>query len=149
MKTTFLIIFFSILSFSINAQEIKNDNTTTTDFTGRFFNEEHKIYLVINLKEKNVLIPNQEILGELDGYFGSNQTSHIWAITSSQIKKGNTATIEVINNYGSEDFKATLSIKENGTLEFQHINGSVFKFPVKNKWQKLPNKIVFVQKSII
>lgn len=141
MKTSVLIMLFCVLPFSMNAQEVDND-TTATEFKGRFVNDEYKIFVVINLKEKNVVIPKQEILGGLDGYFGSTQTSHAWAITSSKTK-GKKATIDVINNYGSEDFTATLSMSENGTLVFQHVKGSTFKFPVKSKWQKMPDKIVF------
>ena len=140
MKTAFMILLFTFLCCAINAQESVNEDNASA-YKGKFYNKEYNIYLVINLSEKNILVPGQEVLGELDGYFGSTQTSHIWAITSSTINEKN-ATIEVVNNYGSEDFIASITIKDNETLEFKHLNGSTFKFPVNNKWQKIPSKIL-------
>ena len=129
----------------MNAQ----NNVTSTDsiaFIGEFHNNEYNVYIKINFIDKDILVPGQEILGELDGYFGSTQSSHIWPITSSEVE-GNTAKIEVINNYGSEDFTASIILKNNNTLEFKHLKGSTFKFPVNKKWQKLPSKLTFIRKE--
>ena len=140
MKTAFLIFLLSFSCCNINAQDSVNvDNTLA--YKGKFQNKEYNIYLVINLYEKDIMVPGQEVLGELDGFFGSTQTSHVWAITSSTINE-NDATIEVVNNYGSEDFIASITFKDNETLEFKHLKGSTFKFPVNNKWQKIPSKIL-------
>ena len=124
-------------------------NVTSNDsiaFIGEFHNNEYNVYIKINLIDKDILVPGQEILGELDGYFGSTQSSHIWPITSSEVE-GNTAKIELINNYGSEDFTASIILKDNNTLEFKHLKGSTFKFPVNKKWQKLPSKLTFIRKE--
>ena len=129
----------------MNAQ----NNVTSNDsiaFIGEFHNNEYNVYIKINLIDKDILVPGQEILGELDGYFGSTQSSHIWPITSSEVE-GSTAKIEVINNYGSEDFTASIILKDNNTLEFKHLKGSTFKFPVNKKWQKLPSKLIFIRKE--
>ncbi|MDO4980915.1 MAG: hypothetical protein Q4E58_08430 [Prevotellaceae bacterium] len=129
----------------MNAQ----NNVTSNDsiaFIGEFHNNEYNVYIKINLIDKDILVPGQEILGELDGYFGSTQSSHIWPITSSELE-GSTAQIEVINNYGSEDFTASIILKDNNTLEFKHLKGSTFKFPVNKKWQKLPSKLIFIRKE--
>jgi hypothetical protein len=129
----------------MNAQ----NNVTSNDsiaFIGEFHNNEYNVYIKINLIDKDILVPGQEILGELDGYFGSTQSSHIWPITSSEVE-GSTAKIEVINNYGSEDFTASIILKDNNTLEFKHLKGSTFKFPVNKKWQKLPSKLTFIRKE--
>ncbi len=129
----------------MNAQ----NNVTSNDsiaFIGEFHNNEYNVYIKINLIDKDILVPGQEILGELDGYFGSTQSSHIWPITSSEVE-GSTAQIEVINNYGSEDFTASIILKDNNTLEFKHLKGSTFKFPVNKKWQKLPSKLTFIRKE--
>ena len=75
-------------------------------FVGKFENEEYKIFLQLNLEEKNIIVPGQEVFGEMDGYVGSTQTTHVWAIVSSTVE-GNTATLDLVNNYGSEDFQAT------------------------------------------
>lgn len=129
----------------MNAQ----NNVTSNDsiaFIGEFHNNEYNVYIKINLIDKDILVPGQEILGELDGYFGSTQSSHIWPITSSEVE-GSSAKIEVINNYGSEDFTASIILKNNNTLEFKHLKGSTFKFPVNKKWQKLPSKLTFIRKE--
>ena len=129
----------------MNAQ----NNVTSNDsiaFIGEFHNNEYNVYIKINFIDKNILVPGQKILGELDGYFGSTQSSHIWPITSSEVE-GSTAKIEVINNYGSEDFTASIILKDNNTLEFKHLKGSTFKFPVNKKWQKLPSKLTFIRKE--
>ena len=129
----------------MNAQ----NNVTSNDsiaLIGEFHNNEYNVYIKINLIDKDILVPGQEILGELDGYFGSTQSSHIWPITSSEVE-GNIAKIEVINNYGSEDFTASIILKDNNTLEFKHLKGSTFKFPVNKKWQKLPSKLTFIRKE--
>ena len=129
----------------MNAQ----NNVTSNDsiaFIGEFHNNEYNVYIKINLIDKDILVPGQEILGELDGYFGSTQSSHIWPITSSEVE-GSTAKIEVINNYGSEDFTASIILKDNNSLEFKHLKGSTFKFPVSKKWQKLPSKLTFIRKE--
>lgn len=140
MKQLLVIALFSLICGNIKAQE----NVTPNDsliFNGKYINEEYNIYLVINFNDKDVLVPGQEILGELDGYFGSTQSSHIWAITSSEIED-KTAKIDVINNYGSEDFTASLTYKDNETIEYKHLNGSTFKFPVNKKWQKIPSRLL-------
>ena len=63
----------------MNAQ----NNVTSNDsiaFIGEFHNNEYNVYIKINFIDKDILVPGQEILGELDGYFGSTQSSHIWPI---------------------------------------------------------------------
>ncbi|MDD7319151.1 MAG: hypothetical protein SOZ80_04490 [Prevotella sp.] len=143
MKSKLLILVFSIICCATKAQE----GTLREDFTpfkGKFYNEEYQLFMVINLADKDVVVAGQEILGELDGYFGTTQTGHVWLITSSETE-GNTATIEVVNNYGSEDFTATLTMKDDGTYEFRHIAGSTFKFSVNGKWKKIPARLVFSQ----
>lgn len=145
MKSVLLITILSFICSNMNAQ----NNVTSNDsiaFIGEFHNNEYNVYIKINLIDKDILVPGQEILGELDGYFGSTQSSHIWPITSSELE-GSTAKIEVINNYGSEDFTASIILKDNNTLEFKHLKGSTFKFPVNKKWQKLPSKLTFIRKE--
>lgn len=135
MKKTLLLFISILLASHIMAQ-------TEKPFTGKFVNEELKIFIVINFHDKNVTVPGQEVFGDVDGYMGSTQCAHVWAIVSSEIQ-GNTARIEMINNYGSEDFEASLTLNADGTLSFKHLSGSTLKFPVNNKWQKIPTKVAF------
>ena len=107
------------------------------------YNEEYKVYFVLNFYEQNIIVPGQEILGELDGYLGSKQCNQIWAITSCKIKNDNIAEIVLINNYGSEDLVATLTCNKDNTYTYEYKEGSTLKFPVNRKWQKIPKKLVF------
>ena len=91
-------------------------------------------------------MPGQEVFGEMDGYVGSTQTTHVWAIVSSTVE-GNTATLDLVNNYGSEDFQATLTHEKDGSYTWKHQGGSTLKFPVDRKWQKIPTKVVFTRKE--
>lgn len=115
-------------------------------YIGKFYNQEHKIFLKIDLVNKNIVVDDQTVFGEMDGYIGSDQCNHIWAIVSSEIINGK-VEIEVVNNYGSEDFQATLTKDKDNNLIFKHTEGSVLKFPVNRKWQKIPSKILFVRQK--
>ncbi len=113
-------------------------------FCGKFSNDEYKIFLQINFTDKNIIVPDQEIFRELDGYIGSTQCTTVWPITSSTLK-GKNAAIEVINNYGSEDFEASLKMLNDSTIQYEHKNGSTLKFPVNRKWHKIPTKLTFTR----
>lgn len=140
MKKLIILALFILLTSIAFAQ---NDSL----FIGKFVNEEYRIFLKINLIEKNVKVPGQDVLGEVDGYIGSADCNHIWAIVSSEIK-GQTVCFSVINNYGSEDFEAIITINKDGSIVFQHKGGSPLKFPVKGKWHKIPTKIIFIKEPI-
>ncbi len=118
--------------------------TADSTYIGTFSNEEHKIYLKIDLTHKDITAPGQDVLGKLDGFIGSTQRNHVWAVVSSTIR-GNTATLDIVNNYGSEDFQATLTPNKDGSLTFKHLGGSTLKFPVRGKWQKIPSKFILKQ----
>lgn len=146
MKKILTTIFFFTL-ISAGSIVFASDNDTPEKlFKGRFYNEEHKIYIDINLYDHNVIIPMQEVLGELDGYIASDQCGTTWCIVSSETK-GNKATIDVINNYGSEDFRASMQIIGDSILNYSHKGGSTLKFPVNRKWQKIPSQVTFKRKK--
>jgi len=118
-------------------------------FTGIFGNDECKVRLHINITDKNIIVPDQEIFGELDGYFSCDGCTTVWPIVSAEKLngRGTKAEIEVINNYGSENFTATLTQIDDNTLLFEHRDGSTFKFPVNKKWLKVPSKIKLVRSN--
>ena len=166
MKKTYLSICLAILSadafalsdngteeiLPIVSSQIDENSCLISDgkedqepFIGEYQNDEFKIFIRINFSDKNITVPKQDILGELDGYIGSTQCDHVWPIVSSEVN-GSNATLEIINNFGSEDFTATLTKNADGTLTLKHIEGSTLKFPVNKKWQKIPSKIVFHRK---
>ncbi|MCD8290214.1 MAG: hypothetical protein LUC91_01780 [Prevotella sp.] len=136
MKKYLLILVFSIISLHIAAQEQKPFNVEIS-------NDEYKIYIKMNLYDKNIIAPDNEALGKLDGFWGSMQSTSKWFITSSRIINKKTAEIEVINDYGSEDFTAVIKLNDDGTYNYQKKNGSTLKFAVNGKWQKIPNSLIF------
>ncbi|MBQ7424094.1 MAG: hypothetical protein IJ549_00155 [Prevotella sp.] len=142
MRKTIALAVLTALSSLLFMSAATGDDNEARPFKGRFYNAEHKIYIDCNLYDHNIIIPMQEVLGELDGYIASDQCGTTWCIVSSNVK-GNKATIDVINNYGSEDFTATLKIHGDTTLTYSHEGGSTLKFPVNRKWQKIPAKLTF------
>lgn len=109
-------------------------------------NEEYKIYIRMNLHDKNLTVPGQSVLGEVDGYIASTQSRSTWIIISSEITGENTARIDVVNDYGSEDFTAEVKLNKDGTYSYKKLDGSTLKFAVKGKWQKIPGSLTFIRK---
>ena len=112
-------------------------------FMGRFENEEYKIYLRINLHDNDVQVPGQEIYGDLPGFLGKQMNSFCWLITSAKLKGKNKASLQLINEYGSEDLEASLTLKGDSVLILKQEEGSVIKMPNKGKWQKIPSPLEF------
>lgn len=89
MHRLIITLFTVLMSAFISAQEIKPFDVTIS-------NDDYKIYMRLNLHEKNILVPEQEMLGEMDGYIGSSQSRNKWFIVSSQLIGKNIAEIEII-----------------------------------------------------
>ena len=115
-------------------------------FKGTFDNKEYNIYLKINLYDKNIIVPQQEIFGEVDGFVGDYKDSRKWLITGSKLNKSGNATLSIINDYGSEDLKAELVIGKDGICTLKQLKGSALKVARNRKWVKLPKQIVFKRK---
>ena len=49
----------------------------------------------------------------------------------------------MINDYGSEDLTATLTVENDSLYVLKQVEGSTLKVPKDGKWQKLPSKLVF------
>ena len=135
LLTTLFVLFFTVLS----AQTDRVFDTT-------IHNDEYKIYITLNLYDKNVRVPDQDVLGEVEGYIGSSQCRSKWLIVDSRMVNDRTAELEVINDYGSEDFTAVLKMNNDGTYTFKKKNGSTLKFAVNRKWQKLPSTFQLTKK---
>lgn len=128
-----------IAAFALYAQ-------TDKPFEGYIYNKVYNIYIRMDFYEKGITVPGQEVFGELDGFIGSDNSSQVWAVVESKVINDRTAEIEVINNYGSEDFTAVLTLEKDGSYKLRHKEGSVLKFPLNNKWQKIPGTVTFVRK---
>jgi hypothetical protein len=134
-----------ILSILMLAMHIFCFAQDSVAFKGYIHNEEYKVYIKMNFYDKNVIVPGQEIFGELPGYFGSKNDSRKWLFTDAVIKNRTTAEISITNDYGSEDLTATLKLLPDGSYELIQNEGSTLKIVEKRKWVKIPKKIILTR----
>ena len=121
------------LTVSVAAQE---------PFHAYIINNEYDVYLRINFYDEDITVPGQELYGQLPGFLGKKHNSFCWLITSAKIKD-KTATLSMINDYGSEDLVATLTQKNDSIYVLKQDEGSTLKVPKNGKWQKLPKTLEF------
>lgn len=134
-------MFVLLVSLKLAAQSNKVFHTY-------IYNDEFKVYMDINLYENNVIVPNQELFGETPGYFGAKRDERKWLITSAKIDGKNTATLEIVNDYGSEDLTATLTFNpEDGSYVLKQKSGSRIKIVVNRKWVKIPTELKLVPRK--
>ena len=119
--------------------------TTTAQETGGPFrayriNKEYSVFLRIDFYQESISVPGQDLYGELPGYLSKRSNTFCWLITSVEVK-GNTATLQMINDYGSEDLTATLTAESDSVFVLKQIDGGTLKVPNNGKWQKLPKSI--------
>ena len=88
----------------------------STAFRAYLINNEYEVYLRINFYDQNIKIPGQE------------------------------ATLQLINDFGSEDLKATLIRKNDSVYTLRQEQGNAIKVPFKGKWLKLPKTIELKRK---
>ena len=141
MKKLFVLMFVLLVSVKLAAQSDKVFHTY-------IYNDEFKVYMDINLYENNVIVPDQELFGEIPGYFGAKRDQRKWLITSAKIDGKNSATLEIVNDYGSEDLTATLTFNpEDGSYVLRQKSGSRIKIVVNRKWVKIPTELKFVPRK--
>ena len=136
MRKNWIAIIALWLTISAFAQQ--KDSTT---FRAYLYNNEYEVYLNINFYDEDIKVPGQELYGTLPGYLGKKNNSFCWVITSAKIKDKKTATMNLINDYGSEDLTATLTRKNDSIYILKQESGSTLKVPKNNKWQKIPKII--------
>lgn len=134
-KKLILTLMASLLTIAATAQ------VSRRNFHAYLYNNEYKVYLRVNLYEQNIQVPGQELYGELPGYLGKQQSSFCWVITSCQITGEREATLQLINDFGSEDLRATLTCLNDSTYTLRQVEGSPIKVPNNGKWQKLPKTL--------
>ena len=136
MRKTYLTIIALWLTISAFAEQ--KDSTT---FRAYLYNNEYDVYLRINLYDEDIKVPGQELYGTLPGYLGKKNNSFCWVVTSAKIKDSKTATLNLINDYGSEDLTATLTCKNDSIYILKQESGSTLKVPKNSKWQKIPKTL--------
>ncbi len=112
-------------------------------FRAYLFNNTYNVYLRINFYDQNVTVPGQELYGQLPGYLGKLHNSFCWVITSCDIKDEHKAEMQLINDFGSEDLKATLTRENDSVYVLKQGAGSTIKVPINGKFQKLPKTLEF------
>ena len=117
----------------------------STIFKGYLSNNEYEVYLQINFYQNNIKVPGQEIFGTIAGFLGDRKDSRKWLITNAAIE-GKTAHLSIINDYGSEDLIADLTLESDGTYSLKQITGSNIKIARNRKWVKIPKKLTFMKK---
>lgn len=134
---TAILLFISI---SLSAQ--KESKT----FKGHFYNKEYDIYLIIDLYDMDVEVPNHSMFGNLPGYLGKRLNNFYWLVTSGKIKNDSYAELNMINDFGSEDTRVSLKQINDSTLIFKQEEGSTMKIANNGKWQKLPKELKLKKK---
>lgn len=119
----------------------------STIFKGYLSNNEYEVYLQINFYQNDIKVPGQEIFGTIAGFLGDRKDSRKWLITNAAIE-GKTAHLSIINDYGSEDLIADLTLESDGTYSLKQITGSNIKIARNRKWVKIPKKLTFMKNKI-
>lgn len=141
------ILFVMLVSlFCLPLMALAQENADTTSFKGYLYNKEYNVFLQIDFYHQNVIVPRQEVYGEMAGYFGDCQDGRKWLFTSATIKNDHLAEIEIINDYGSEDLKATLTKVNDSTFVLRQGEGSTIKIARNRKWQKMPKELTFIKR---
>ena len=115
----------------------------STAFKGKIVNDEYQVWIEMNFDEQTLIVPEQEIFGEVAGYLGAERDPRKWIVTSVKMKNKTTAQLEIVNDYGSEDLTASLTLNRDGTFTLRQLDGSTIKIAVNKKWVKLPKILVF------
>ena len=134
MKKIFTAFVLALMFLPVLAQE------NNQPFRAYLINKEYSVYLRINFYDEDVTVPGQDLYGKLPGYLSKQHNSFCWLITTTEVE-GNKATLQMINDYGSEDLTATLTAENDSVYVLKQIDGSTLKVPNNGKWQKLPKTL--------
>lgn len=135
----------SIIALSL-APQAKAAEKDTTIFKGYLYNQEYDVYIKMDFYHNNIIVPFQEIYGEMPGYFGDKQDGRKWLFTNATIKDKHTAVIQITNDYGSEDLTATLKQQNDSIYVLHQDKGSTLKIARKRKWVSMPTSLKFIKK---
>ena len=136
---TKIICFVSVLLFIFSKTYAQ-----THSFVGRLINDEYNIYLEIDFYRNKILIPGQEIYGEMAGYLGDYKDGRKWFITNAKVNNNdNSAILEMVNDYGSEDLEAELTKTKDNCYTLKQLKGTALKIARNRKWVKLPKILKF------
>lgn len=144
MRKFMLLLGLWAMSCALWAQK-STPQTDSTTFKGYYYNKEYNLYIRLDAYGKTVRVPDQELYGELPGFLGDNLDTRKWLFTDSEVKAPNQLLLTIINDYGSEDLTATLTLQPDGTFVLKQLEGSTLKVARHKKWAKLPKLLPFVK----
>ena len=122
-----------------------NKAADSVTFKGNLYNKEYNVYLRIDFYRKQIRVPGQDIFGDLPGFFGDYDDGRKWLFTDATLADSRTAKLQIVNDYGSEDLEATLTLEKDGTYLLTQGSGSTLKIARNRKWVKMPKKLVFTR----
>ena len=128
------------------SKKSKVEQNNDSIFKAHLVNDEFQVWIDLDLYHNNILVPRQEIFGEVPGYFGAVRDTRKWIISDATIK-GKKAILTIINDYGSEDLTASFVNETDSTIVLKQLEGSAIKIARNSKWQKLPKQMTFVRKK--
>ena len=114
MKKLILATLLVMTAISVSAQQ------ENRPFRAHLYNSEYDVFLRIDFYDESITVPGQDLYGSLPGYLGKTHNSFCWLITTAKVK-GHTAHIALINDYGSEDLTATLTVKNDSIYELKQV----------------------------
>ncbi len=134
----------ALAGLALTAAAQANDSTA---FRAYLMNNEYEVFMRINFYDNDVIVPGQELYGELPGYLQKERNSFSWVILEAKITSPRKATLQMINDYGSDDLSAELEQKDDSTYVLHQLSGATLKVPRNGKWQKLPRALELKRKK--
>ena len=140
MKSKWLSVLFALVLAGghLSAQ------TAGRPFKGRFYNEENRIYLTLDLYEATLSAPGLSFLGKMNGFMHGNIYG-IWLLTSHKIE-GKTATLRFSNDQGSDAQTVRLIALSDSVLMYKAVDGNSIRRVEKRKLVKIPSEMTFRRK---
>lgn len=145
MKKT-IITMMCLLATAVGFAQEEEDVVDTTTFKGYYYNKDYDVYIRLDAYGARVTVPGQEVFGELPGFFGDSRDARKWLITSIDPIDHKQITLNIVNDYGSEDLEATFSQKNDSVFVLKQGSGSTIKIARDHKWVKMPRTMEFVKR---
>lgn len=136
-----LLLFFCALMLAAGQLSAQ---TADRPFKGRFYNEENRIYLTLDLYEATLDAPGLSFLGKMNGFMNGNIYG-IWLLTSHKIE-GKTATLRFSNDQGSDAQTVRLTAQSDSVLIYKALDGNSIRRVEKRKLVKIPSEMTFRRK---
>lgn len=141
MKNLFVTTAFLLCALITRAQQ-----ADSTAFRGYLYNADENVYMKINFYDQDIVISGQEVYGKVPGFLARKGNSFCWIVTDATVQ-GSKATLELVNDYGSDDLTATLTQVNDSTYTLQQQAGATLKVPVDGKWHKLPRTLTLKRRK--